>query len=146
VQGECGFWSLLTPSSLSSFLWQGWYGVGNDPSAGAQELARLLRELLPAKRLREDLGAFGLRVVRDRFSLTGAAATQLAIYADALATAPLPQNEFLDNFVATGRFLSHESRRLMSRLTRREVSDDFNARPLTGQRTVEGSSFGASNG
>lgn len=137
VQGERGFWSLLTPSSLPTFLRQGWYGVGNDPGAGAAELARLLQELLPAERLRQELGAFGLGIVRERFSLHRAAKAQVAIYAEALAAPTRPGNQFLDDVLATGHFLNHETRRLISRFGGREASDDFNARPLTSPQTTE---------
>ena len=46
VQGEGGFWELLTPDTVDRFLWTGWYGVGDDPARGAAVLADILRPLL----------------------------------------------------------------------------------------------------
>jgi glycosyltransferase involved in cell wall biosynthesis len=144
VQGEGGFWELLTPSTLSTFLWQGWYGAGNDPTAGTGKLSGLLRELLPAERLRQDLGAFGQRVVRERFSLHKAGDRQLAIYTDALAIQHGPRSRIVHDVVAAGRFVNFESRRVGARLAGRETSDDFNSRPLTAPGNLQASTSGAS--
>lgn len=130
VQGENGFWELLTPAALSTFLWQGWYGVGDDPMAGRRKLTQLLQDLLLDKRLRKDLGDFGLGVVRDRFSLSRAAEIQVSNYSHALGATGQQRDSLLGNFAAAGRFLSYESRRVASRLAGREASDDFNAVPL----------------
>ena len=48
VQGEGGFWQLLTPQSAPTFLDQGWYGLADDVAAGAGRLAAILAELLAA--------------------------------------------------------------------------------------------------
>ena len=42
VQGEEGFWQLLTPESAPAFLDQGWYGLADGASAGADRLAATL--------------------------------------------------------------------------------------------------------
>ena len=34
VQGEQGYWRTLTAETVSDFLWQGWYGVGDGPHEG----------------------------------------------------------------------------------------------------------------
>jgi hypothetical protein len=48
VQGERGFWELLTPDSAAKFLRQGWYGLGTDADGrteGARRLKTILRGL-----------------------------------------------------------------------------------------------------
>ena len=37
VQGEGGFWELLTPESAPMFLRQGWYGIGSTATGAAAE-------------------------------------------------------------------------------------------------------------
>ena len=59
VQGEEGFWQLLTPGSAPTFLDQGWYGLADD----ADRLAAILAELLDSPGLRLTLGTFGRRLV-----------------------------------------------------------------------------------
>jgi hypothetical protein len=52
-----------------------------------QRLADQLSGLLSDPRRREELATFGRRTVEDRFALSRAAGTQLAIYSDVLARA-----------------------------------------------------------
>ena len=88
VQGERGFWELLTPESAPRFLRQGWYGLGPDTdgrAAGARRLAGIMRELLDDPAARARLGKFGRSVVAERFSLERAAAAQEAVYHAALS-------------------------------------------------------------
>jgi glycosyltransferase involved in cell wall biosynthesis len=90
VQGERGFWQLLTPDSCATFLQQGWYGVGvgdgdGDVSDGSQRLAAILRPLLDNAPLRERLGRYGRELVVERFSLQRAARLQEEIYQQAVA-------------------------------------------------------------
>jgi glycosyltransferase involved in cell wall biosynthesis len=86
VQGEKGFWELLTPQTCPLFLQQGWYGVA-DGTGGAGRLAAILRALVPDAARRAELGAFGRRLAEARFSLTRAARVQEDIYIEALAAA-----------------------------------------------------------
>jgi glycosyltransferase involved in cell wall biosynthesis len=130
VQGEEGFWELLTPSSLDTFLWQGWYGMGNGQAFGASNLRQVLSDILPASRLRADLGAFGRRVVEHRYSLTAAAAAQVDFYGEALDGASSGRRAYVSELEAAGRFLGYKGRRLQARLTGRATADDFNARPV----------------
>ena len=37
VQGESGFWQLLTEATVDDFLWTGWYGVGADKTEGRDD-------------------------------------------------------------------------------------------------------------
>jgi glycosyltransferase involved in cell wall biosynthesis len=87
VQGEAGFWRLLTPQTLDTFLHQGFYGTG-DGRDGAPELAGILTSLIDDRGRRQELGAFGHEVVTTRFSLQAAADRQLRIYADAMSHRP----------------------------------------------------------
>ncbi len=130
VQGEGGFWELLTPSSAGRFLWQGWYGVGRNAGEGAVQLTGILAELLPKPGLREKLGQFSLSLVRERFTVERAADTQLEIYAGALRDALDPASSRAFDWQATSRFVTYESRRMLARWTGREASDDFNAKPV----------------
>ena len=60
VQGEEGYFRLLTPDSLPEFLWQGWYGRGG-PDRPAAQLAGLIVDLLGSPATRSELGDFGRR-------------------------------------------------------------------------------------
>ena len=86
VQGEKGFWELLTPDTCGLFLQQGWYGVA-DGTGGAERLAAILRALVADPARRAELGAYGRRLAEERFSLTRSARVQEDIYFDALAAA-----------------------------------------------------------
>jgi glycosyltransferase involved in cell wall biosynthesis len=86
VQGEKGFWELLTPDTCGLFLQQGWYGVA-DGTGGAERLATILRGLVADPARRAELGAYGRRLVEERFSLTRSARVQEDIYVEALAAA-----------------------------------------------------------
>jgi glycosyltransferase involved in cell wall biosynthesis len=130
VQGEAGFWELLTPSSLGTFLWQGWYGVGSGQAGGAAALRQILLDVLPDARLRADLGSFGRRVVEHRYSLEHAAETQLDVYNAALETGSSGRTAYFREAEAAGRFVRYKGRRLQARLTGRDTADDFNARPV----------------
>jgi len=55
VQGERGFWELLTPETLDRFLWQGWYGVGSGTEAGRENLISILGFLLDNEQERAQL-------------------------------------------------------------------------------------------
>lgn len=87
VQGERGFWELLTPETLPTFLHQGWYGLG-DGHDGSRRLASIVRALFDNPGRRAELGLYSRSVVDERFSLERAAELQEAIYARALADAP----------------------------------------------------------
>jgi glycosyltransferase involved in cell wall biosynthesis len=139
VQGEAGFWELLTPSSLQTFLWQGWYGRGGGRTAGAEILRQILFEILPADRLRAELGAFGLRVVRNRYSLTRAAEVQLETYGAALAAADDDRGLLASEIGAAGRFLRYKGGRLQARFAGRESFDDLNARQVAAMAGANGS-------
>lgn len=130
VQGEQGFWSLLTPASLPDFLWHGWYGFGKDAARGHDKLANILVDLLPDAGRRAELGRFGLQTVRERYSLAQAAAIQLGVYASALDMKEGTTRDLALESKATLRFLRYESSRRWNRLLGRQPTDDCNARPV----------------
>jgi glycosyltransferase involved in cell wall biosynthesis len=127
VQGERGFWELLTPDTCAIFLEQGWYGVG-DGADGVERLTAILRQLLADARLRETLGAYGRKLVDERFSLQRAARIQEEIYRDAVANRRVPGT--LAQAVAGTRALAgvyaHKLRGRYQRLRGTEPREDFN--------------------
>lgn len=79
VQGEAG-WSLpFSEETLSTFLWQGFYGVG-DGTAGGTRLATQLEPAVIDAHLRSKLGAYGRSIVTERFSLRRATGIMEDIY------------------------------------------------------------------
>ncbi len=86
VQGEGGFCLPFTPETEATFLWQGFWGVGNGRS-GSVALARHLEALAADPELRSRLGDFGRNTVLERFSLRRAADIMDGVYRS-VATAP----------------------------------------------------------
>ena len=132
VQGERGFWKLLTPDSAPMFLRQGWYGLGADSdgrAAGAARLAKILRDLLDDHDARARLGDYGRRLVVERFSIDRAAAIQEELYAAAMRASdrrpamPLAADAAR---AAIGIF-RHKVTRRWHRWRGTAVTDDFNA-------------------
>lgn len=128
VQGEAGYWETLTPQSLSTFLWAGWYGVGNGAERGTERLAACLTPLLTDPVHRATLGEFARRVVSERFALPSAARRQERVYQDALggprgmAAQPMAS--------AVWGLAGYKVGRRWQRLRGRARPDDFNARPV----------------
>jgi glycosyltransferase involved in cell wall biosynthesis len=83
VQGTDGYWELLTPDSAPTFLGQGWFGAGSGD--GTRRLHAVLGRLLADTAERDRLGAFGRRLVTERFSLGEAAARTEQLYRRTLA-------------------------------------------------------------
>lgn len=130
VQGEGGFFERLTPDSWPVFRWQGWYGVGASPADGPGRLTEAVTPLLDRVGLRAELGAFGLQLVRERFSLATAAKRQLQIYEAAMAHRPSTLASAPSLARAGGLFTSYYVSRKVARLTGRRAADDFNATPV----------------
>ncbi|MBO2454969.1 glycosyltransferase [Actinomadura barringtoniae] len=125
VQGERGFFELLTPETSATFLEQGWYGVGGE---GAATLELLLRELAADEGRRKELGDYGREVVTGRFSLERAARVQETIYEEALAARAAPAvAERWDVAASAGRVLAYKVARKARRLRGSAARDDFNA-------------------
>ncbi len=132
VQGEKGFWKTLSPKTVDSFLWTGWYGVDRGAEYGAEALERELLPLVEGQARREELGAYGLELVRDRFSLQRAARLQAEIYAYAAARParyPVPAE-----LAALARYSRYYVAKRIRRALGREAEDDFNSKPVAGRR------------
>jgi L-malate glycosyltransferase len=137
VQGEQGFWDLLTPDTVDRFLWTGWYGVGEGREHGPARLEALLRGLLGDPGRRAHLGAYARELVERRFSLQAAAIRQLDVYERSIAVAPQSRRELLAPGSASARKLA--AYRLQSRIDQvrgRFSADDFNAKAVAGQRAA----------
>ncbi len=123
VQGELGFFELLTPDSEKTFLGQGWYGLGHGREEGAARLEHLIRRLHAAPGLRRELGEYGRRLVVERFSLERAARVQVEIYERAVSERPAA----LDALGTAAGVLNYKLRRRYDRLRGTHTRDDFNA-------------------
>jgi glycosyltransferase involved in cell wall biosynthesis len=124
VQGERGYWKLLTRDSAAEFLAKGWYGIGSGVD-GVPVLAAILRQLLADADLRADLGGYARQLVVDRFSLEHAAATQEAVYRRAAAGARMPPP--VDLARSAAGVVAYKARRKLARLRGTARTDDFNA-------------------
>ncbi|QIX27859.1 glycosyltransferase [Nocardioides sp. JQ2195] len=130
VQGEGGFFELLTPETCPTFLAQGWYGRGSlDPERAVEHLCCVLRRLRDPG-LRADLGAFGRELVVSRFALDAAAGLQEAVYRDALDRRASAPRVLSDTTRSGAGLISYKVRRRVERHRGRVAVDDFNARPL----------------
>ncbi|MDJ0321002.1 glycosyltransferase family 4 protein [Pseudarthrobacter sp. PS3-L1] len=128
VQGQRGFWKLLTPESLPTFLQQGWYGTGTGVPWGAQNLASIVREISSDTERMTTLGEFGLKTVQARFSLARAAEVQEDFYQRAIE-AP-SRHQVMADTGAVGRFIAYQADRRLRGLVGKIAMDDFNARPV----------------
>jgi hypothetical protein len=130
VQGERGYWRLLTPASVDEFLWTGWYGVGAGASTGSTVLENEIGPVLESTELRDELGFFGRSLVERRFGLEMAAQRQIMIYEAALQMRP----DLLRHCSDAGRSGVHYARyvaaRRVARLRGKRSVDDFNSKPV----------------
>jgi glycosyltransferase involved in cell wall biosynthesis len=111
VVGEEGFSELLTPSSLSTFLRQGWYGKGpGSMGAGTAGMVGALQRLLDKPELRAELGSSSRRLVVERFSIQHAADLQEKEYVAALENR-LERGLLVRDYVRTAAGLSARSLR-----------------------------------
>ena len=133
VQGERGFWELLTPQSCPTFLEQGWYGIG-DGAGGAERLTAILRQLLADEALRDRLGGYGRELAVERFSLQRAAVVQEEIYTAAVSDAGAP-GQTRDGLRAAAGLVRYKARRRYEGLRGTVARDDFNAAVLA-EKTV----------
>lgn len=84
IQGERGYWELLTPRSLPTYLYQNFYGVGAGDD-GAPRLAELLTALAHDRAAWAELGTFGRATALSVFSNDIAAQRVLATSAKVAA-------------------------------------------------------------
>jgi glycosyltransferase involved in cell wall biosynthesis len=126
VQGEQGYWALLTADSCATFLRQGWYGVGTGAD-GAPRLTAILRDLLADAGRRDTLGRYGRELAVERFSLQRAARVQEEIYREALARPGSVAGGAADGVRAAAGLARYKARRRVQRLRGGVPRDDFNA-------------------
>lgn len=126
VQGEGGYFRTLTPASVDTFRWQGWYGVA--VSDGVERLRREITPLLENEGLRRELGLYGRGVVED-FSIQLAAERQIAIYQDAWAARADQKRRVADGVRSFARFAQYQVNQRVDGLRGRRKTDDFNAVP-----------------
>ncbi|MBU1336447.1 MAG: glycosyltransferase family 4 protein [Alphaproteobacteria bacterium] len=125
VQGEAGFWKLCDLTTVSQFLEAGWYGLASGGD-GSDALRSALEPLMDNPALRHSLGAFGRKLIVDRFSLESAARTQVSHYETAISlSARAKATEIARVSWGVGR---HYVRRRLARALRLPTpADDFNA-------------------
>lgn len=144
VQGERGFWKLLTPETLDEFLWAGWYGVGDGPEVGVGALEAILHRLSRDSRLRAELGAYGRSTVECRFSVAAAAARQVDLYIDVVSA---PGNAVWNGGTDAAALLRYSGYYATKRLRRAlgtERTDDFNAKPVVTRAARPSNAWSAS--
>ncbi|NVM94405.1 glycosyltransferase [Arthrobacter wenxiniae] len=130
VQGENGYWRLLTPETVSEFMWQGWYGSGPGKGDAVERLAGYLRTLHGSVSLRQNLGQFARETVCNRFSLAGAAASLEEFYCAAMIPGDGAGVRFGRSVESLRRFAAYKLARVVPRAGGGPARDDFNARPV----------------
>jgi len=134
VQGERGFWELLTPDTVKRFLWTGWYGAGDGPEHGPARLEAILQELLADPGRRAELGAYARGLVEGRFSLQAAAARQAEVYERALAEAPRRLRDWIAvGGSSVGKLVGYRVESRVDQVRGRFADDDFNANAVAGR-------------
>lgn len=134
VQGERGFFRTLTPESVDTFLWQGWYGIGDGDDRPVDRLIEQLQPLLTDPGRRRVLASFGREVV-ERFSLEATARRLLAAYRHAWEARASQKRRRADAAVAAARFGRYWAVRRLARLRGSTRTDDFNAVPVAATQT-----------
>ncbi|HKE63772.1 MAG TPA: glycosyltransferase [Micromonosporaceae bacterium] len=84
IQGEQGYWDLLTPVTLPTYLRQNFYGIG-DGDDSSPRLAMMLTDLAKDRSRWPDLGAFGRSTALSVFSNQTATDRVAAICAEVVA-------------------------------------------------------------
>jgi len=130
VQGEAGFWQLLTPSSANDFRWTGWYGVGDGRDSGPAALRAAIQPLIDSPARRIELGDYSLHLVRKEFSLDGAANFVDGRYNTALQTRTRHSAATRDLARSASLFANHYARRKLAKIAGRAARDDFNGSPV----------------
>jgi glycosyltransferase involved in cell wall biosynthesis len=132
VQGEYGFWELLTPDTAPMFLRQGWYGIGDDPDdrgASTLRLEKLLLGLVEDRASWPRLGEFGRQLAVERFSLDRAATVHEELYQAARESTQRPSAGHLAGDVLRGSagLVKYKVHRKYQRWRGTAPVDDFNA-------------------
>jgi len=148
VQGEHGFWELLTPDSAPMFLRQGLYGVGADAcdrGAGTRRLEKILSGLLGDRTAWPKLGDYGRKLIIERFSLDHAAAMHEQLYLAARETPARPPAPGLaaDILRSSALLATYKVHRKFQRWRGTGQVDDFNAISTILRQEVPGGSHSA---
>jgi len=130
VQGERGFFQLVTQESVGQFLIQGWYGVGDGTTTPVDAFLAELVPVLDDVARRAVLGGFGRQLIEERFSLAHAAERQVEIYRRAIAAPPVIGVTAFDGARAGVGLVGYKVRRRVARWRGTASADDFNARPV----------------
>ena len=129
VQGERGFWRLLTPASAPTFSATGWFGIGPGDD-GSARLQAILIDLLTDPSRRAELGAFGRTWVTDHYDLSSSAERLEAWYEELLGrprTRSIRMRQTLNSTPAACGLLAYKLKRRHARARGDVVIDDFNA-------------------
>ncbi len=130
VQGEHGFWKSLSPESIDSFRWAGWYGIGAGRSEGAARFDDAVRPLVEDVYLREQRGRFAQHIVANEYSLRAAAVSQERIYRSAIAAGTtLGTRLRAVDLSAASRFVGFQTMQMGLTLLGRAPQEDFNSKP-----------------
>ena len=136
VQGERGFFELLEARSVDTFLWQGWYGVGEDLASGKASLHAALVRLAGDAGERSQLGLWGRRLVTERFSLTAAAERQVAFYEETLRRQVSIRRSIASGAAALPGLARYKVTKKLTRALGRTATDDFNSQPVAALRST----------
>lgn len=134
VQGERGYWNLLTSQTLPDFRWHGWYGVGSGSGAGAPALADLLTRLAEQPKLRHALGCFALQTVSEHYSLLHAAKIQGEVYEAARKMPSQRVTHLKQGLQSVAKVAAYEATSRFRTLRGKKSVDDFNAAPVMSRR------------
>lgn len=141
VQGERGFWELLTPDTAPVFLRQGWYGIGDDADrdASAMRLEKILLGLLGDRTAWPRLAKFGRTMAVERFSLEHVAAVHEGLYQAACAAARPSGARLAGDALHTGAsLLRYKAQRRYQRWRGTAPTEDFNAVSTILQQELRG--------
>lgn len=126
VQGEQGFWSALSERTAQHFLWTGWFGLGTGTDEGGSRLTAELQPLLVDMATRCELGSFGYRLVRERYSLEAAASRQVELYRAASQGSAQGYLPRADDMAGAVRFIGYKADRKLRAWRGHGSQDDFN--------------------
>lgn len=127
--GERGFARIVSAESIDEFLWQGFYGVGENRT-GDEPLRELLAGLLAAPGRRAELGRYARSLVVDRFSLAAAGTRLEAFYEQVRASRSDRRSVATDAAVTARGLLGYKVTQRYLRWRGRGALDDFNASPV----------------
>jgi glycosyltransferase involved in cell wall biosynthesis len=126
VLGELGFARLLTSDSASTFLWQGFYGLG-DGDTDPEILAQLLKGLLADPQRRAELGRFARTFVESKFNLVTAGERQIALYEEWIRERPHRARVHREALRSGLQLFAHKVRQRLKRRRGDQAAEDFNA-------------------